>query len=201
MTTKLPIAELKAQDPARYKREYEKYVEDQYNWFDADYIRDDFTTQLEEKYGMAVSDISWDTYYGAAAFAAKMPFWKWLEITNRAETHLPVYLWAEETEECFKTRPPACSTPSMGTVSWDWWRVGEPLGVFKDLPEEDWAKLISESIDELEGDIETWLEERASELLEQVRAAEEDQTSEESFERYCEDMGIMFEVEDEEGFV
>ena len=112
-----------------------------------------------------------------------------------------MYLWAKETEECFKTRPTTRSTPSMGSVSWDWWRVGEPLGVFKGLPEEDWDKLISESIYELEADIETWLEERASELLEQVRAEEEDQTSEESFERYCEDMEITFEVEDEEEVV
>lgn len=201
MTTKLTIAELKERDPKRYKREYEKYVEDQYNWFDADFIRDDFTTQMQEKYGMTVWDIAWDTYYGGAAFAAKMPFWRWLEITDRAESHLPVYLWAEETGECFKTSPSTRSSPNMGPVSWDWWRVGEPLGVFKDLPEEDWDKLISESIDELEDDIKTWLEERASELLEQVRAAEEDQTSEESFERYCEDMEITFEVEDEEEIV
>ena len=201
MTNQLTIAELKERDPKRYEREYEKYVEDQYNWFDADFIRDDFATQMQEEYGMTVWDIAWDTYYGSAAFDAKMPLWRWLEITDRAESHLPVYLWAKETEECFKTRPTTRSTPSMGSVSWDWWRVGEPLGVFKGLPEEDWDKLISESIYELEADIETWLEERASELLEQVRAEEEDQTSEESFERYCEDMEITFEVEDEEEVV
>lgn len=85
----------------------------------------------------------------------------------------------------------------MGSVSWNWWTVGGPLGVFKDLPEEEWDKLISESIDELEKDIEQWLQDRADELGTQAQEEWEYRTSQEYFEEDCEVNDVTFEADDE----
>ncbi len=94
MSNQRTIAELKVQDPARYKREYEKYVEEpvplvrrrlyprRLHHADAGEVRHD-----------CVGHCLGYLLRRECSMPKNVLLWRWLEITDRAESHLPVYLW------------------------------------------------------------------------------------------------------------
>jgi len=75
-----------------------------------------------------------------------------------------------------------------------------PIGVFSEMPEQDWEDMLQEMLMQLDPDtaLRDYLTDLCSDLASQLEEAYEDETSEERFIDHCEANEVTFEEDEDE---
>jgi len=193
--------ELKALDPKRFEKEYYAWQEYAYHDDWADYIKEDFESQMRV-YGIKVDRFTWDIGYSqsdGAAFDGHVSVYQWMEANPQYIERYPALYLACKTDGSYITFRTNNRGMYMHTNVTEYLYETQPEGVFKMLDEEAWVELVTEQWGSagLEEEIKSTCERFMSDMYDRLRDEYENITSEDAFVESCECNGITFEVEGE----
>jgi hypothetical protein len=194
--------ELKALDPKRFEKEYYAWQEYAYHDDWADYIKEDFESQMRV-YGIKVDRFTWDIGYSqsdGAAFDGHVSVYQWMEANPQYIERYPALYLACKTDGSYITFRTNNRGMYMHTNVTEYLYETQPEGVFKMLDEEAWVELVTEQWDSagLEEEMKSTCERFMSDMYDRLRDEYENITSEDAFVESCECNGITFEIEGEE---
>jgi hypothetical protein len=192
----MDIHKLKETDHDRYLKEYYdwcRWVPD-HDWWE--WVQEGFTEDCKPL-GIRVDDIEFGRG-GNAAFTGRVNVAEWMKSQKLDEKWYPLYL-AYEWDE---------SHVLVGTgyrynfnLTWyDSLPNVPPIGVFSEMPEQDWEDMLQEMLMQLDPDtaLRDYLTDLCSDLASQLKEAYEDETSEERFIDHCEANEVTFEETEDE---
>jgi hypothetical protein len=194
----MDIHKLKETDHARYLKEYYEwcnhYIYD--DWWD--WVQEGFTEDCKPL-GIRVDDIRFNNIYGwNATFEGRVNVAEWMKSQKLDEKWYPLYLAYEWDGSYVKV-----SVTYRDRLHLDWCdslpRV-PPIGVFSEMPEQDWEDMLQEMLMQLDPDtaLRDYLTDLCSDLASQLEEAYEDETSEERFIDHCEANEVTFEEDEDE---
>ena len=193
--------ELKELDPKRFQKEYEDWQE--YACYDewADWIKEDFESQMRV-YGIKVDRFTWDIGYSqndGAAFDGHVSVYQWMEANPQYIERYPALYLACKSDGGYMTLRTGNRGMHMHANMCDSLYETYPEGVFKMLDEDAWVELVSEQWDSagLEEEMKSTCERFMSDMYHTLRDEYEHITSEESFIDSCECNEVTFEIEGE----
>jgi hypothetical protein len=192
--------ELKANDPKRFKKEYDDWREHGLydDWWE--YVQEGLKADCAE-YGVTVESIEFNLGYSQsdyAAFNGQIDVAEWMQAEGYDVEYPALYVAMGDYREY------ASITTSRGhtRVNLEYGVVGNtyPAGIFKHLDREAWDELITEQCDmaNLEEAMQKWVSDRCSKLYRELRDEYEHLTSEESFIESCECNEVTFEENEDE---
>jgi hypothetical protein len=194
--------ELKELDPKRFEKEYYAWLE--YAVYDdwADYIKEDFDSQMQVQ-GIHVDRFTWDIGYSqsdGAAFDGHVSVYAWMEANPQYIERYPALYLACKTDGSYMTLRTGNRGMYMHTNMTEYLYETLPEGVFKMLDEDAWVELVSEQWDSagLEEEIKSTCESFMSDMYDRLRDEYENITSEDAFVASCECNEVTFEIEGEE---
>jgi len=194
--------ELKSLDPKQFDKEYYKWVEyaADYDW--AEYIQEDFASQMKVQ-GIHVDRFTWNISYSqgdGAAFDGHITIYQWMEANPQYIERYPALYLACKTDGSYMTLRVSNQGLYMHTNMTEYLYETQPEGVFGMLDEETWVELVLDQWDSagLEGEMKSTCERFMKDFYDRLRDEYEHLTSEESFIESCECNGITFEIEGEE---
>ncbi len=197
--------EFRNQHPKKFESEYYKWVEyaADYDW--ADYIKDDFESQMRVQ-GIKVDRFYWDISYGqgdGAAFDGHVMIYQWMEANPQYIERYPALYLACKSDGSYITLRTNNRGFYMHTNVTEYLYESEPEGVFAMLEDEAWQELVVEQWDSagLEEEIKSTCERFMSDMYDKLRDEYENITSEDAFLESCEINGITFETEGENDHV
>lgn len=206
MTTReVSAAELQKLDPKAYERAYWKWVE--HHYWDGDDTIAYFIEKLDEEgtFSVGPNDVQWSGFYcqgSGASFSARVDLLKYMRDRGYDESHQALYLDMENYGVTCKIS--ASRSNCMPTYADIDYTPGNclPAGIYSDLPQEGWDRLLEEQWDEvcstLEKDVAELASDKADDLFKDLESDYEYCTSEEQFIESCEINDVTFEIEDEE---
>jgi len=206
MTT-VSAKELQQLDPKRFEREYWEWVSN--HWWDGDCTIEWFIDQQTSK-GILYIDPKEVSYSGfhsqgdGAAFDARVDVLAFMRLKGYDATYMPLYLDMENYGG-------GCCKVSRGSRRSNYMAQGAdidyapgncyPVGIFSDMPQEAWDRLLEEQWAELEdqlaNEIYEYAKDAADDLYSALESDYEASTSEEEFIESCEANEVTFEIEDE----
>jgi len=193
--------ELKELDPKRFEKEYYKWQE--YAIYDdwADWIKEDFESQMRV-YGIKVDRFTWCISYSqgdGAAFDGHVTVYQWMEANPQYIERYPALYLACKSDGSYITFRTNNRGFYMHTNVTEYLYETQPEGVFAMLDEEAWVELVVTQWDSagLEEEIKSLCERFMSDMYDKLRDEYENVTSEESFIDSCECNDITFEIETE----
>jgi len=194
--------ELKSLDPKQFDKEYYKWQE--YAVYDdwAEYIQEDFASQMKVQ-GIHVDRFTWNISYSqgdGAAFDGHITIYQWMEANPQYIERYPALYLACKTDGSYMTLRVSNQGLYMHTNMTEYLYETQPEGVFGMLDEETWVELVLDQWDSagLEGEMKSTCERFMKDFYDRLRDEYEHLTSEESFIESCECNGITFEIEGEE---
>ena len=194
--------ELKALDPKRFAKEYEAWQEHAIydDW--ADYIKEDFESQMQVQ-GIKVDRFTWCISYSqgdGAAFDGHVSVYQWMEANPQYIERYPALYLACKSDGSYITFRTNNRGFYMHPNTTEYLYETEPEGVFGMLDEDTWHELVNDQWDSagLEEEIKSTCERFMSDMYDKLRDEYEHITSEESFIDSCECNEITFEIEGEE---
>ena len=197
--------ELKALDPKRFAKEYEAWQEHAIydDW--ADWIKEDFESQMQVQ-GIHVNRFTWDISYSqgdGAAFDGHVMVYQWMEANPQYIERYPALYLACKSDGSYMTLRVSNRGFHMHTNMTEYLYETQPEGVFAMLDEEAWVELVTEQWDSagLEEEIKSTCERFMSDMYDKLRDEYENITSEDAFVESCECNEITFEIEGEEHHV
>jgi len=197
--------ELRSQHPKRFEKEYQKWQEyaADYDW--ADYIKEDFESQMQVQ-GIHVDRFTWCISYSqgdGAAFDGHVMVYQWMEANPQYIERYPALYLACKSDGSYITFRTNNRGFYMHTNVTEYLYETQPEGVFAMLDEEAWVELVTEQWDSagLEEEIKSTCERFMSDMYDRLRDEYENITSEDAFVESCECNDITFEIEGEEPHV
>jgi len=195
--------ELRSQHPKVFTKEYYKWME--YGVYDdwADYIKEDFESQMQV-YGIKVNRFYWDISYSqgdGASFEGHVSVYRWMEANPQyIERYPALYLACKSDGSYMTVRSHGSRANYMHTDMTEYLNETQPEGVFAMLDEDAWVELVVDqwSSAGLEDEMKSTCERFMQDFYDRLRDEYEHLTSEESFIESCECNGITFEIEGEE---
>lgn len=194
------INELKAQDPARFKQEYDKWVEHQcWDTYWSEGAQEGFKTDMA-LLGVEVEDIYFCLGYSQsdyASFDGRIDFPQWMKNEGYDVNYQALWLAFQDYGSTIRVT----DYHNRPVVDWDrYYSVGdntEPSGIFEGLDQDVWCELVESQLaaEPWEKLIDEWLREQARDLYMQLRDEYEYQTSEEQFIESCECNEVTFDDE------
>ena len=206
MTTReVSAAELQKLDPKRFERAYWKWVE--HHYWDGDDTIACFIASLDEEgiFSVGPNDVQWSGFYcqgSGASFSARVDLLKYMRDRGYDESHQALYLDMENYGVTCKIS--ASRSNCMPTYADIDYTPGNciPDGIYSDLPQEGWDRLLDEQWDEvcttLETDVAELAQDKANDLYKDLEADYEYCTSEEQFIEDCEINERLFDIEEDE---
>lgn len=208
MTTReVSAAELQKLDPKAFERAYWKWVE--HHYWDGDDTIAYFIEKLDEEgiFSVGPNDVSWSGFYcqgSGAAFDARVDLLKYMRDKGYDESHQALYLDMENYGVTCKISPTGYRSYCMPDHADIDYTPGNclPAGIYSDLPQEAWDRLLEEQWDEvcstLEKDVAELARDKADDLYKDLESDYEYCTSEEQFIESCEINDVTFEIEEDE---
>ena len=197
--------ELRSQHPRRFAKEYNAWQE--YAIYDdwADYIKEDFDSQMQV-YGIRVDKFTWCISYSqgdGAAFEGHVSVYQWMEANPQYIERYPALYLACKSDGSYITFRTNNRGFYMHTNVTEYLYETLPEGVFAMLDEEAWQELVVTQWDEagLEEEIKSTCERFMSDMYDRLRDEYENITSEDAFVESCEINGVTFETEGEDDHV
>lgn len=192
--------ELKELDPRRFKKEYESWYE--YACYDdwADWIKEDYISQMRVE-GIKVDNFEWDVSYSqgdGAAFNGHVVVHEWMAANPQyMEQYQALYLACKQ-DGSYVTLRTGRGMYMHANMNESWWGT-DPEGIFNGLDKDTWGELVDEqgSAASLEDEIKSTCERFMSAMYDTLRDEYEHITSEESFIDSCECNEVTFELEEE----
>lgn len=199
----MDVHELKRDYPREFQKLYERWYSTacHYNWW-AD-VYEGFVERMQDEFGLEVDpDHIWFTLHqqgAGATFRGRMKFAKLMQLLGHDQTHLPLYLAAEENESWVSFSERSCRHGTMyaDVDSPSYWRSW-PQGVFKDMPQDAWDDLVNEQFASEDWDVVAgrWAQDCADELYKELDAEYDSMTSEEAYVEHCLANDVVFNEED-----
>ena len=197
--------ELRSQHPKRFAKEYEAWQEHAIydDW--ADWIKEDFVSQMQVQ-GINVDRFTWCISYSqgdGAAFEGRVFVYQWMEANPQyIERYPALYLACKADGSYAKIRNANRGFYMYCNINESLYET-YPEGVFAMLDEDAWHELINEQWDSagLEEEIKSTCERFMQDFYDRLRDEYENITSEDAFVESCECNEITFEVEGEEHHV
>ena len=193
--------EFRNQHPKKFEKEYQKWIEyaADYDW--ADYIKDDFESQMRVQ-GIKVDRFYWDISYGqgdGASFDGHVMVYQWMEANPQYIERYPALYIACKQDGTYMTLRTNTRGFYMHTDMIEYLNETQPEGVFAMLDEDAWVELVVEQWDSagLEGEMKSTCERFMKDMYDKLRDEYENITSEDAFLESCEINGITFETEGE----
>jgi len=194
--------ELKELDPKRFQKEYFSWVE--YAVYDewADWIKEDFVSQMQVQ-GINVDKFTWNISYSqsdGAAFDGHVVIYEWMEANPQyIERYLALYLACKQ-DGSYMTLRTNNRGFYMHTNIVDHLYETAPEGVFSMLDEDAWTELVIDQWDRagLEDEMKSTCERFMQDMYDKLRDEYENLTSEDAFIESCEFNDATFEIEGEE---
>lgn len=193
--------ELKALDPKKFAKEYEAWQEHAIydDW--ADYIKEDFDSQMTVQ-GIHVDRFTWDISYSqgdGAAFDGHVMVYQWMEANPQYIERYPALYLACKADGSYMTLRVSNRGFHMHPNTTEYLYETQPEGVFAMLDEEAWVELVTEQWDSagLEEEIKSTCERFMQDFYDRLRDEYENITSEDAFVESCECNDITFEIEGE----
>lgn len=197
--------ELRSQHPKRFAKEYNAWLEytADYDW--ADYIKEDFESQMQVQ-GIHVDRFTWDIGYSqsdGAAFDGHVTVYQWMEANPQYIERYPALYLACKADGSYMTLRVANRGMYMHTNMTEYLWETQPEGVFGMLDDEAWTELVVTQWDEagLEEEIKSTCERFMQDMYDKLRDEYENITSEDAFVASCECNDITFELDTEEDHV
>jgi len=193
--------EFRNQHPKKFEKEYQKWTEyaADYDW--ADYIKDDFESQMQVQ-GIHVDRFTWDISYSqgdGAAFEGRVFVYQWMEANPQyIERYPALYIACKSDGSYAKIRNANRGFYMYCNINESLYET-YPEGVFAMLDEDAWVELVVEQWDSagLEGEMKSTCERFMQDFYDRLRDEYENITSEDAFLESCECNGITFETEGE----
>ena len=197
--------ELRSQHPKRFAKEYQKWQEyaADYDW--ADYIQEDFESQMQVQ-GIKVDRFYWDISYSqsdGASFDGHVMVYQWMEANPQYIEQYPALYLACKSDGSYLTFRTNNHGHYMHTNVTEYLWETLPEGVFAMLDEDAWVELVTEQWDSagLEEEMKSTCERFMSDMYDRLRDEYENITSEDAFVESCECNGVTFETEGEDDHV
>lgn len=199
----ITVKELQQCDPTRFQKEYSKWAQEGpfYEWWD--YMEEGFKEDMDAE-GIHVHRIAFSLGYcqsDYAAFEGQIRVAEFMELKGYDVEYPALYLAVKEYGDRADVGD-SYHRRNSGRVSWDANCIGNtnPEGVFSMLDEDAWNDLVDEQHGAagLEGEMQSYVDEKCNKLHRDLQDAYEHLTSEESFIESCECNEITFEIEDDE---
>lgn len=197
--------ELRSQHPKRFEKEYQKWQEyaADYDW--ADYIKEDFESQMQVQ-GIHVDRFTWCISYSqgdGAAFDGHVMVYQWMEANPQYIERYPALYLACKADGSYMTLRVSNRGFHMHTNVSEYLYETQPEGVFAMLDDEAWVELVTEQWGTagLEGDMKATCDRFMQDFYDRLRDEYENITSEDAFVESCECNDITFEIEGEEPHV
>ncbi len=194
----MDIHKLKETNHNRYLNEYYdwcSYAADHDWWF---FVESAFTEDCKPL-GIRVDTIEFDSNHGwRAAFTGRVNVAAWMKSQKLDEKWYPLYLAYEWDEGHvlvginYRYNPNLTWYDSLPNVPL--------LGVFADMPEDDWEDMLETMMRAFDPDtaLRDHLIDLCSDLADRLEQAYEDETSEERFIEHCEANEVTFEEDEDE---
>lgn len=208
MTTReVSAAELQTLDLQRFEREYWEWVE--HHYWDGDDTIAYFIEKLDEEdiFSVGPNDVHYSGFYSqgsGAAFNARVDLLRYMRDKGYDVTHQPLYLDMENYGVTCRINGARNNRnnymPEHAEIDYT---PGNclPAGIYADLPQEAWDRLLEEQWNELDSTLETDIAElaqdKADALYKDLQSDYEYCTSEEQFIESCECNEVTFKLEDE----
>ena len=151
--------ELRSQHPKVFEKEYYKWVEyaADYDW--ADWIKEDFESQMQVQ-GIHVDRFTWNISYSqgdGAAFDGHVMVYQWMEANPQYIERYPALYLACKTDGSYMTLRVSNRGFFMHTNMTEYFYETQPEGVFGMLDEETWVELVLDQWDRagLEGEMKS----------------------------------------------
>jgi len=205
MTTReVSAAELQKLDPKRFERAYWKWVE--HHYWDGDDTIAYFIERLDGEgiFSVGPNDVQWSGFYcqgSGASFSARVDLLKYMRDRDYDESHQALYLDMENYGvTCKISANRSNCMPSCADIDYT---PGNclPAGIYSDLPQEGWDRLLEAQWDDvcsiLEKDVAELASDKADDLFKDLESDYEACTSEEAFIESCECNEVTFKLEDE----
>jgi len=191
----MDIHALKETDHARYLKEYYdwcSYAAD-HDWWE--WVQEGFAEDCKSL-GIRVNDIEFDN--GNATFTGRVNIAEWMKSQKLDEKWYPLYLAFEWDGSYVRVSP----TYGYGHDS-DWHDSlpnVPPIGVFSEMPVQDWEDMLQEMLMQFDPDTELrgFLADLRGDLASRLEQAYEGETSEERFIEHCEANEVTFEEDEDE---
>jgi len=197
--------ELRSQHPKRFAKEYQKWVEysADYDW--AEWIQEDFESQMKVQ-GITVDRFYWDISYSqgdGASFDGRVSVYQWMEANPQYIERYPALYLACKADGSYITFRANNRGNYMHTNVTEYLWETLPEGVFGMLDEDAWVELVGEQWETagLEEEIKSTCERFMSDMYDRLRDEYENITSEDAFVESCEINGVTFETEGEDDHV
>jgi len=194
--------EFRNQHPKKFEKEYQKWTEyaADYDW--AEYIQEDFESQMQVQ-GIKVGKFYWDISYGqgdGASFDGHVMVYQWMEANPQYIERYPALYIACKQDGTYMNLRTANRGMYMHTSMTEYLNETQPEGVFGMLDEDAWVELVVTQWDEagLEDEMKKTCDSFMSDMYYKLRDEYENITSEEAFIESCECNDITFEIEGEE---
>ena len=193
--------ELKELDPKRFEKEYYKWQEYAYHDDWADWIKEDFESQMRV-YGIKVDRFTWDIGYSqsdGASFDGHVVIDDWMDANPQYAEQYPALYLACKQDGSYVTLRTGRGMSMHANLNESWWGT-DPCGIFNGLDKDTWVQLVEDQSGflDVEEEIKSTCERFMSDMYDKLRDEYEHITSEESFIDSCECNEITFEIEGEE---
>lgn len=196
---KVTAHQLKELDPKQFEKEYWRWTEGANDWEWRDYVEEEFREDCKPL-GIEVRRIYFDTYPWHATFDGYVDVSTWMKHCKLDEKWYP--LWLALDAEKAGASVDAKHHRSVGlNIEWrENTPYSMPMGIFADMPEDDWADMLEKMW--VEADLETELKEFLGglciDLARKLEKAYDHETSEEAFLDSCEANEVTFDYEGDE---
>lgn len=206
-TKEVSAKELQTIDPKRFEREYWEWVSN--HWWEGGGIIDWFVAEQTTKGILSIdpNDVSFSVSYSqgdGAAFDARVDVLAFMRLKGYDNTHMPLYLDMDGYGSFTRVKRGGWRDNYISRdVDIDY-GPGNclPAGIFSDMPQEAWDRLLEEQWAEMDStlcrEIYEYAKDAAGELYRALESDYEACTSEEEFIGSCECNEVTFEIEEEE---
>ena len=193
--------ELKTLHPKRFKKEYEAWQEHAIydDW--ADWIKEDYESQMLCE-GIKVDNFEWDISYSqgdGAAFNGHVVVHEWMEANPQyMEQYQALYLACKQ-DGSYVTLRTGRGMYMHANLNESWWGT-DPEGIFNGLDKDTWVELVDDQSGAAnpEDEIKSTCERFMSDMYRTLRDEYENITSEDAFVESCDANGVTFELEGKE---
>lgn len=194
------ILELRDRYPKRFEYEYEKwrYSGIGFDWYD--HLYDDFKADCMAM-GVYVDRIQFSGFYSqgdGVAFTGRMYIFEWMEQRGFDKTHLAAYIATKDEGSYVRLE---IGRGNNMRSNYEGWENGVgPSGIFAELDDQTWDRLVNDQLDDLnvEDEVLSFCEDLAAKLYRKLELEYEHLTSKSMFIEMCECNEVTFEENEDE---
>lgn len=191
--------QLKELDPKQFEKEYWRWTEGVNDWEWWDYVEEGFREDCKPL-GIEVKRIYFDTYPWHATFDGRVDVSTWMKHCKLDEKWYPLWL-ALDAEKAYVMV--SSNNRRHAGLDFEWCEnvpYSDPIGIFSDMPEEDWTDMMEElwMQADLYTELKEFLHSTCQDLARKLEEAYDHETSEEAFLDSCEANEVTFDYEGDE---